>query len=67
MSDGTYEMNGRIPAGTYQITVGISGDVPFDAKAGVGVDAKYSDPNTSGLTCEVKGPTLFPIVVEPQK
>ena len=71
ISDGTYNTNVRIPAGSYTVTVRALGDSPSDVELSTGntqpvkplVDPKYGKPETSGLVCEVKGPTLFHIEV----
>jgi hypothetical protein len=62
IGEGTYTINAQVPAGTYKVTVQSSGD-PGKPQ----VDPKYSNPATSELVCEVKGPTMFDIKVEPQK
>jgi hypothetical protein len=72
ISDGTYNIKTKVPAGTYKVTVKAAEDSPADAKIDTGdakpakllVDLKYSDPATSGLVCEVKGLTTFDIPVE---
>ena len=78
--DGTYvigslkEADG-LPKGTYKITVRAyedQGDTasmsPEDVKPVKPlIDLKYSSPETSGLTCDVQGPTVHPITVEPFK
>ena len=56
ISEGTYTISARVPAGTYKVAVQAS-DTPL-------IDSKYSDPETSGLVCEVKGPTMFNIEVK---
>jgi hypothetical protein len=68
-SDGRYEMFELKPGdgvrpGNYQVTVtattgGGSDGTPFVHL----VDPKFENPSTSGLTCEVKGNTVFPITV----
>lgn len=68
IGEGSYSMNERVPSGTYKVAVNIrneSLDAPKDE--GPLVDPKYTDPETSGLVCEVKGPTDFPIKVERPK
>jgi len=75
LGDGTYNINVRVPAGTYKVTVRASGESPSDPKADIAdvkpakslVDTKYNAPETSGLVCEVKGITTFNITVETPK
>ena len=75
ISDGSYSMSVRIPAGTYKVSVVAVGE-PIAAPSGnledmkpgkPLVDPKFSNPETSGFVCEVKGPTGFNITVEPPK
>jgi len=56
---GTYSISGPVPAGKYKVAVQASDNSL--------IDPKYNDPETSGLVCEVKGPTGFDIQVEPPK
>ena len=80
--DGSYTLssvgtNDGIPKGTYTVTV-----VAFESAGsttGVDlekeslpppkslIDLKYNSPETSGLTCDVQGATVFDIPVEPFK
>jgi len=78
--DGSYvigslkEADG-LPKGTYTITVrayedqgNTAGISPENVKPVQPlVDLKYSSPQTSGLTCDVQGPTVHLITVEPFK
>jgi hypothetical protein len=67
--DGSYELYELKPGdgvqpGTYQVTVlattgGGSDGTPFAQL----IDPKFGKPSTSGLTCEVKGNTVFNITV----
>jgi len=74
-ADGAYTVTVKLPAGTYRVTVLASGDSPSSAMVDVQdrkpikplVDMKFNNPDTSGLVCEVKGKTTFPITVEPPK
>lgn len=54
---GTYSISGQVPEGTYKVAV-LASDKSL-------IDPKYNDPETSGLVCEVKGPTGFNIEVKP--
>ena len=75
IGDGTYNINVRVPAGTYKVTVRASGDSLADPNVNTEdaiaptplVDTKFGSPDTSGLVCEVKGPTMFNITVEAPK
>ncbi|MDR2756512.1 MAG: carboxypeptidase-like regulatory domain-containing protein [Planctomycetaceae bacterium] len=68
-SNGSYELYEQklgdgVRPGTYQVTVsattgGGSDGIPFVYL----VDPKFENPSTSGLTCEVKGNTVFNITV----
>ena len=70
-ADGTYTINARVPAGTYQITVRATGDSPSEASVDIAdvkpapllVDAKFGSAETSELTVEVKGKTTHNITV----
>ncbi|MDR2705132.1 MAG: carboxypeptidase-like regulatory domain-containing protein [Planctomycetaceae bacterium] len=68
-TDGSYEMyelkpGDGVPPGTYQVTVSSStgGSEPEIPVIHL-VDPKFNDIETSGLTCEVKGNTIFNITV----
>ena len=71
IADGTYNVNVRVPAGTYKVSVIASGESPSDSSVDVGdakpapslVDPKFNNPETSELVCEVKGATVFNIKV----
>jgi hypothetical protein len=64
VNDGSYSVS--VPPGTYKIAVTqLVSDSPLDKPSPI--DAKYGDPGTSGLVCEVKGHTDFPITVEKPK
>ncbi|MGL4943793.1 MAG: hypothetical protein ACRC46_11465 [Thermoguttaceae bacterium] len=77
--DGTYKLEGAtkgsgIPAGTYQVfivgtqVIDTKGSPnPSDAVVTETVAKKFSNRETSGLTCEVKGATVFDIAVEKPK
>jgi hypothetical protein len=68
-SNGSYELfelkpGGGVRPGNYQVTVsaatgGGSDGVPLVQL----IDTKFGSPSTSGLTCEVKGSTVFDITV----
>jgi hypothetical protein len=62
MGGGSYSIMGRVPAGTYKVAVIPLLDTPL-VKASP-VDTKYSNPDTSGIVCEVKGQTAFNFTVE---
>ena len=70
-ADGTYTINARVPAGTYQVTVRASADRPSSASMDVEnappvqslVHPKYNSAETSGLTVEVKAKTTHNIEV----
>ena len=72
VGDGNYNINIRVPAGTYRVTVRAMADTPSDPMVDLDnaspvqllVDSKYNNPETSGLVCEVKGTTTFNITVE---
>jgi hypothetical protein len=74
IADGTYIIR-DVPAGTYKVSVRASGESESNPNVDVEdakpvkpvVDMKYNNPETSGLTCEVKSATTFDIVVEPPK
>ena len=69
---GTFKSNDGLPRGTYQVYItgavhspgiGLMGEplgVPVEL-----VDRKYTTPETSGLTCEVKGSMTHNITVTP--
>jgi hypothetical protein len=68
--DGSYTLTSLkpgdgVPSGTY--TVYFDNPIlslPPDFKRKRIVDEKYCSPSTSGLTCEVKGKTIFNFTVE---
>ena len=63
ISGGTYSISTRVPAGTYKVAVEqFTSEFPLIMPSPV--DAKYANPDTSGITCEVKGQTRFDITVE---
>lgn len=74
---GSEKESDGLPDGTYMVTVRGAFDmppVPPDAdmskpetlpKATQLVDTKFASNATSGLTCEVKGKTVYPITVTP--
>jgi hypothetical protein len=63
---GSYSISTRVPAGTYKVTVTpLVSSSPLDTPSPI--DAKYGNPETSELACEVKGPTEFNITVEAPK
>jgi len=73
-ADGSYSVTVKVPAGTYGVTVVASGDSPSSLVHVENVkpikplvDKKFNSPDTSGLVCEVKGKTTFPITVTPPK
>ncbi|MDR3197753.1 MAG: carboxypeptidase-like regulatory domain-containing protein [Planctomycetaceae bacterium] len=66
--DGSYEMyelkpGDGVPPGTYQVTVSASSDVGPNTTPVYLVDPKFNNPETSGLTCNVKENTIFDITV----
>ena len=77
--DGTYTLttgeDKGIPPGTYKVSIaganqpivippsGQGGGAPIITPVTNLVDTKFESPNTSGLTCEVKGKTTFDIEV----
>jgi len=71
VADGTYNINARVPAGIYQVTVRAMADSPADPMRDVAdalpvrslVDPKYNSPETSELTVEIKGRTTHNITV----
>jgi hypothetical protein len=71
----TFSAGGTIAAdGSYSVTVVASGDSPSSLVHVENVkpikplvDKKFNSPDTSGLVCEVKGKTTFPITVTPPK
>jgi len=75
LPDGTYTVSTSVPAGTYKVTVMALENTMSDPNVSVEdakpakslVDPKYNNPETSGLVCEVKGKTSFPITVEAPK
>jgi len=52
--DGTYTFVGNIPNGTYRV---------FIRRAESLIDPRYQNPNTSGLMIEIRGRTVFNVVV----
>ncbi|MDR3197160.1 MAG: carboxypeptidase-like regulatory domain-containing protein [Planctomycetaceae bacterium] len=72
-SDGSYELYELKPGdgvrpGTYQVTVSATTGGGSDGTPLVHlVDPKFENPGTSGLTCEVKGNTVFNITVTKPK
>jgi hypothetical protein len=73
-SNGSYEIYELKPGdgvrpGTYQVTVSATTGGGSDGTPLVHlVDPKFENPSTSGLTCEVKGNTVFDItVIKPVK
>jgi hypothetical protein len=68
-SNGSYEMfelksGDGVRPGTYQVTVSATTGGGSDGEPLVHlVDPKFENPSTSGLTCEVKGNTVFNITV----
>ena len=68
IAEGTYSIIGRVPAGTYKVSVQAyeysSTGMATDASVKSLLDPKFDSPETSGLVCEVKGPTTFNIPVE---
>jgi hypothetical protein len=74
-ADGTYNINARVPAGTYQIAVRAMGDQPATTSVEIAdkpmakplVDLKYGSAETSKLSVEVKGKTIHNITVEAPK
>jgi len=62
---GTYNMSTRVPVGTYKVSVRIDETVPGTDGAPPRrlIDPKYSNPETSGLTVEVKEGATFDITV----
>ena len=71
---GTFKSNDGLPRGTYRVY--ISGAAVFPGISAMGtplgqvvelVDSKFTSPETSDLTCEVKGNTVFNITVTPPK
>jgi len=70
IAEGSYSISGRVPAGTYKASVqafeysptGMTADVATPAKSLLA--PRFDSPDTSGLVCEVKGPTTFNITVE---
>jgi hypothetical protein len=68
-SDGSYELfelksGDGVRSGTYQVTVSATTGGDSDGSPLVHlVDPKFENPSTSGLTCEVKGNTVFNITV----
>ena len=71
---GTFKSNDGLPRGTYRVY--ITGAAVFPGISARGaplgpvvqlVDAKFTSPDTSDLTCEVKGNTVFDITVTPPK
>jgi hypothetical protein len=68
-TDGSYEMYelkpcDGVPPGIYQVTVSSSTGGGRDGTPFVHlIDPKFENPSTSGLTCEVKGNTVFDIIV----
>ena len=75
LPDGTYNISGRVPAGTYKVAVkagdaeplGTSFDKADTKSAKPQIDPKFNNAETSGLVCEVSGPTEFDVKVEPPK
>lgn len=78
--DGTYRLgaetvDGGVKPGSYQVVIrgaaepigqvdpASTDEVPMKQL----IDLKYENYDTSGLTCEVKGKTVFDITVEPSK
>jgi hypothetical protein len=67
--NGSYEIYELKPGdgvrpGTYQVTVSAATGGGSDGSPFVRlVDPKFENPSTSGLTCEVKGNTMFNITV----
>jgi len=80
-ADGTYTLGGEkensgIPTGTYQVYITGATTTPELLQAAPGktgvfsppvplIHQKFTDKSTSGLTCEVKGRTVFDITVTP--
>ncbi|MDR0609769.1 MAG: carboxypeptidase-like regulatory domain-containing protein [Planctomycetaceae bacterium] len=68
-SNGSYEMYEIKPGdgvrpGTYQVTVSATTGGGSDGEPLVHlIDPKFENAGTSGLTCEVKGNTVFDIIV----
>ncbi|MDR1486122.1 MAG: hypothetical protein LBT09_15050 [Planctomycetaceae bacterium] len=71
--DGTYTVSGSkvdsgIPRGEYKVCVAASTSTSEDTpgwERGVSmVDAKFSDPENSGLTVKIDGATIYNITVE---
>ena len=63
-----YTINVRVPAGTYKVSVTVSGEPGSGEATPSGlplVDPKFSNPETSGLVCEVRGATVFDIELTP--
>jgi len=68
IADGTYSISARVPTGTYKVSVQAfeytqSGMAANTTEKSF-LDPKYDSPETSNITCEVKGPTSFNITVE---
>ena len=57
IAGGSYGISNRVPTGTYKVSVRSNDGAPSE------IDPKFNDPETSGLVCEVKGPTAFNIEV----
>jgi len=69
IAEGSYRISDRVPTGTYKVSVQAfeysqSGMTTDATSAKSLLDSKYDRPETSGLVCEVKGPTTYNITVE---
>ena len=70
---GTLNPGDGVPRGTYQVyitgTIELHGAGPMGMPLGATqlVDSKFTSPETSGLTCEVKGSRTYDITVTPPK
>jgi len=71
IADGTYNINVRVPAGTYKVSVAAYAETTADQSVDIAdakppqslIDPKFNNPETSELVCEVKGATVFNIPV----
>jgi len=62
---GSYGISGRVPAGTYRVSVQLA-ETPDTAGSATQqrlIDPKFNNPETSGLTVEVRERTTFNITV----
>ena len=69
---GTLKSNDGLPRGTYQIYITGAAHFPGISPKGAPlgpvvqlIDSKFTSPDTSGLTCEVKGSMTYNIKVTP--